>query len=333
MTFLGADTDQVRDHGERIRSGGRRLEELIQAVDGTVRSVEWIGADADAFLQLWESQVRNRGAEACERLEQRAVLLEEEADGQDTCSDDGSSGGSGERGGGGGRTPWDVFGEWLEDYEPKESDGFFGDLLGGPESGMLGNIAWNSLGAGVDVTSMIPGIGLPGTIAGLAMDIPSIGIGMYDMAQSFQDGELFGTMDGAVTAGINTLDTAAGILSVIPYTAPVGEVAGIFTSGADALWSGATVAAQLDAINGGDHGGSTSRFLLEQAGVDTGALDYADDLFGRGSEAVRDAVPIIDPMIDSSQLAVEAIIPQGAQQMIEGGATVVNDALDSVLPW
>jgi hypothetical protein len=214
-----------------------------------------------------------------------------------------------------------------------ESDGFFGDLLGGPESGMLGNIAWNSLGAGVDVVSMIPGLGLPATIAGLAMDIPSIGIGLYDMAQSFQDGDLFGTIDGGLTAGINTLDAAAGILSVIPVTAPAGEIAGIFTSGLDALWSGATVAAQLDAINGGDHGGSTSRFLLEQIGVDSGLLDTADSIFGQGTEFVRDQLPVLDPMIDSSQLLVESVIPQGAQQVIENGATVVNDVIDDLLPW
>ena len=38
-------------------------------------------------------------------------------------------------------------------------------------------------------------------------------------------------------------------------------------------------------------------------------------------------------MIDSSQLLVESVIPQGAQQAIESGATVVNDVIDDLLPW
>jgi hypothetical protein len=257
-------------------------------------------------------------------LEERGRRLDQDAEEQDEASGGGD---------GGDATPWERFLRSLQGEGHMESDGFFGDLLGGPESGMLGNIAWNSLGAGVDVVSMIPGLGLPATIAGLAMDIPSIGIGLYDMAQSFQDGDLFGTIDGGLTAGINTLDAAAGILSVIPVTAPAGEIAGIFTSGLDALWSGATVAAQLDAINGGDHGGSTSRFLLEQIGVDSGLLDTADSIFGQGTEFVRDQLPFLDPMIDSSQLLVESVIPQGAQQVIENGATVVNDVIDDLLPW
>lgn len=332
MLQLGADTEQLRGHGTATSQGAVRLEDLLDALDGAVRAVQWVGPDAEAFLQRWDSEARAQGRDACESMRARAALLEEEAEEQDSCSSVEGSGGNGDDGGGD-STPWERFVKSVNGDGHMESDGFFGDLLGGPESGMLGNIAWNSLSAGVDVTSMIPGIGLPGTIVGLTMDIPSIGIGMYDMAQSFQDGELFGTVDGAVTAGLNTLDTAAGILSVIPYTAPAGEVAGIFTSGLDALWSGATVAAQLDAINGGDHGGSTSRFLLEQIGVDSGLLDSADDLFGAGTEMLRDTVPFIDPMIDASQLAVESIIPQGAQQVIEGGATIVNDVLDSVLPW
>jgi hypothetical protein len=324
VTFYGADTDQLRDQGGRTTTSADRLTELLSGLSALVSSVEWVGPDADAFRQRWEAEVRSTADRAATMLEERGRRLDQDAEEQDEASGGGD---------GGDATPWERFLRSLQGEGHMESDGFFGDLLGGPESGMLGNIAWNSLGAGVDVVSMIPGLGLPATIAGLAMDIPSIGIGLYDMAQSFQDGDLFGTIDGGLTAGINTLDAAAGILSVIPVTAPAGEIAGIFTSGLDALWSGATVAAQLDAINGGDHGGSTSRFLLEQIGVDSGLLDTADSIFGQGTEFVRDQLPFLDPMIDSSQLLVESVIPQGAQQVIENGATVVNDVIDDLLPW
>ena len=41
-------------------------------------------------------------------------------------------------------------------------------------------------------------------------------------------------------------------------------------------------------------------------GTDT-VLGGAEDLFSDGSEAIRDAVPILDPIIDMPQRGVEAV--------------------------
>lgn len=349
MVFLGADTEQLRDFGTVTRGGARRLEELLQLLDETVRAVEWTGPDAEDFLQLWEGQVRSRGRGACERLDQRAALLEEEADEQDICSDDGS--GEGGPGGGGerGESPWDVFQNWLEDYEAKESDGFFGDLLGGPEAGYWGNLGWSGVSIAGDIAGLVPE---PTGVAagfGLAIDAMSVGIGLYDAAQSFQDGDPFGTFDGLVTAGINTLDIPAGVLSMVPYPPVklVGEGLGIATGSLDMAWSALTAQAQISAIAGGPGDGSTSRYLMEMPGwaVEqmTGSTILSDatssvtgvmeDGFSWGSETIRDAVPIIDPIIDMPQYVVENVIPSGGQDWIEGTATDANEWIRDRMPW
>ncbi|WP_394214196.1 hypothetical protein [Brachybacterium vulturis] len=338
MAFLGADTGQLRDQGTTTRDGARRLEELCEALDGAVRAIEWTGPDADDFRRLWEGQVRSRGRGACEQLDQRAVRLEEEADEQDTCSDDGS----GESGSGGwaepGGSPWDSFQDWLEHYEAKESDGFFGDLLGGPEAGYWGNLGWS-------------GASITGDIAGLVPEPTGVaaGIGLYDAAQSFQDGDPFGAFDGLVTAGINILDIPAGALSVVPYPPAklVGEGVGIATGSLDMAWSAITAQAQISAIAGGPGDGSASRFMMEMPGWGleqmTGNTVLSDatrsgaggveEGFGWGSETIRDAVPTIDPILDLPQHVVENVIPSGGQDWIEGTATDANEWIRDRMPW
>lgn len=331
MSFLGADTDQLRDLAGSTKNGAGRIEDLVASLDGTVQGVTWVGPDADAFRERWNGMVLALVRDAVERLAERSRVLEENAEDQDSTSgDDGGSGGSSGDGDG---SIWDAIQQWLEDYEPQESDGFFGDLLGGPESGLLGNLAWNTASAGMDLFGIFGGT--PGTIAGLPMDVASMGIGLYDAMQSFQDGELYGTADGLITYGINAADTTFGVLSLVPFP-PVmaaGEIGGAVTGTLDTLWSGATALAQLDAISGGDSGGSTSRYLLDAVGVPTDVLDGAEGLFADGSAWIRDQVPVIDPIIDGSQNLVENIIPDDAQGAIEGWAEGANDWIDDKLPW
>lgn len=349
MVFLGADTEQLRDHSTVTRGGARRLEELIQRLEQTVRGIEWTGSDAEAFRALWEGQVRSVGRGACERLERRAALLEEEADEQDVCSDEGSGegapGGGGERGG----TPWEVFENWLEDYEAKESDGFFGDLLGGPEAGYWGNLGWSGVSIAGDIAGLVPEPTGVAAGIGLAVDAMSAGIGLYDAAQSFQDGDPFGTVDGLVTAGINLLDIPAGALSMVPYPPVklVGEGLGIATGSLDMAWSAITAQAQISAIAGGPGDGSASRYLMEMPGwaieqatgstVVSDATDsvtgLAEDGFSWGSETIREAVPVIDPIIDMPQHVVENVIPSGGQDVIEDAATDVNEWIRDRMPW
>ncbi|MGP9539661.1 hypothetical protein ACT3SP_16795 [Brachybacterium sp. AOP43-C2-M15] len=318
-------------------------------LDGTVRAIEWVGPDADAFRQRWDGEVRSLGQESCERLERRAALLEEEAEEQDTCSGDGEGGSDPGSRGGQGSSPWDDFQGWLEGYEAKESDGFFGDLLGGPEAGYWGNLGWSGVSIAGDIAGLVPE---PTGVAagfGLAIDAMSAGIGLYDAAQSFQDGDPFGTFDGLVTAGVNLLDIPAGVLSMVPapHVKVVGEGLGAVTGSLDIAWSALTAQAQMSAIAGGPGDGSTSRYMLEMPGWlleqttgnsmlsdATGAVTGAvEDGFGWGSETIRDAVPIIDPIIDAPQHVVENIIPSGAQDWIEGTATDANEWIRDRMPW
>lgn len=43
MTFLGADTDQLRTHGERCTTAAGRLGELASSLPATVHGVRWAG--------------------------------------------------------------------------------------------------------------------------------------------------------------------------------------------------------------------------------------------------------------------------------------------------
>lgn len=349
MGFFGADTDQVRGYGGVIREKVARLDELTDSLDVAVRSVTWVGPDADDFLRRWEGEVQPGAREVCDRLRRRAFVLDEEADQQDACSDD-ESGGSNP----GGRdqgidSPWETIQDWLDSYSALESDGFFGDLLGGPEAGYWGNLGWSGVSIAGDIAGLVPEPTGVAAGVGLAIDVMSAGIGLYDAAQSFQDGDPFGTFDGLVTAGINLLDVPAGALSMVPepHVKLVGEGLGLITGTLDIGWSALTAQAQISAIAGGPGEGSTSRFLLEMPGWalerTTGNTALSDatatvtgimeDGFGWGSESVRDALPIIDPVLDLPQRVVENVLPTRVQELIEGTASGGNDWIRDRMPW
>ena len=93
----------------------------------------------------------------------------------------------------------------------------------------------------------------------------------------------------------------------------------IATGALDIGWNALTVATAHNPDSIG--GGSPTRALLEmpghtveqltgwsglREGTDT-VLGGAEDLFSDGSEAIRDAVPILDPIIDMPQRGVEAV--------------------------
>lgn len=344
MRFFGAETEHLREHGATTREAGRRLDGLITQLDVAVRSAEWTGGDAEAFRQRWEAGVLSRTRSTCEQLDDKAAQLDQEAEEQDTCSSAGSQGPGGTGGSHGGPVK-----QWLDSYQAKESDGFFGDLLGGPEAGYWGNLGWSGVSIAGDIAGLVPE---PSGVAagfGLAIDAASAGIGLYDAAQAFQDGDPFGTFDGLVTAGVNLLDIPAGVLSMVPvpHVKAVGEALGIATGSLDIAWSTLTAEAQASAIAGGPGGGSTSRFMLEMPGwaleqatgnsalseATESVTSFAEDGFGRASQAIRDAVPIIDPMIDAPQHVVENAVPSAAQDWVEGTASDANEWIRDRMPW
>ncbi|GAA4525382.1 hypothetical protein GCM10023160_18330 [Brachybacterium paraconglomeratum] len=358
MNFWGADTAQLRQHGSALRSGGQQLDELISTLTTAVNGTEWVGADAEEFRHAFRTLCSTRITPAGDVLASLAKECEEHAEGQDDASESegGSSGGTGGGGSGGGvpQNPLDILIRALRDYEPLESDGFWGDLLGGPEAGYWGNLAWNSVGILADLAGLIPEPTGVGAAISLANDIPSAAIGYYDALQSFQDGDYFGTADGLITGGINTLDIGFGVLSLVPPIPPVGlaltaigEVGGVVTGSLDMGWSALSAAAQVSAITGGPGGGSTTRFLatapawaLEEITGIPAYTDFAapitdgiDDVYSQATTAVRDAVPIIDPLIDVSQRPLEWASTQWPVSLAEDGATAVNDWIRDRVPW
>src|SRR5699024_7702193 len=208
MNFWGADTDQLREHGTAVSSGARRIEELIVTLSSTVESVQWIGPDADEFRSSFQVMCGERVDPATSRLFSLAKECEQHSEEQDSASEDGGSGGNqgneGDRGDGGQSdplNPLEAIRKALEDYDPLESDGFWGGLLGGPEAGYWGNLIWNAASIGGDIAGIfVEPTGAAAAIS-LAMDIPGAAIGYYDALQSFQDGDYYGTLDGLVTGG------------------------------------------------------------------------------------------------------------------------------------
>lgn len=98
---------------------------------------------------------------ATSRLFSLAKECEQHSEEQDSASEDGGSGGNqgneGDRGDGGQSdplNPLEAIRKALEDYDPLESDGFWGDLLGGPEAGYWGNLIWNAASIGGDIAGI-----------------------------------------------------------------------------------------------------------------------------------------------------------------------------------
>lgn len=355
MNFWGADPAQLRQHGTVLRSGGQRLNELIADLTSAVNGVEWAGGDAEEFRDAFGALCSGRVEPAAAALASLAKECDGHADEQDDASA-GEGGDPGPSGSGGGnqQSPLDFLIETLKNYVPLESDGFWGDLLGGPEAGYWGNLAWSAGGFVADGAGMIPELGSAGAIISLANDIPSAAIGYYDALQSFQDGDYYGTADGLITGGINTLDAGFGALSLVPPVPPVGlalkgigEVGGIFTGVLDMGWSAATGAAQISAIAGGPGGGSTTEFLstapywaLEEITGIPAYTEFAepitngiDGVYSDVTSAVRDAVPVIDPLIDVSQRPLEWASEQHPLDHAEDAAATVNDWIRDRVPW
>lgn len=327
-----------------VRSSGRRIEELFVTLSATVENVQWTGPDADEFRSAFQVMRRERVDPAGSLLSHLAKECEEHSEEQDAASEDEGTGGSG--GQSDPSNPLDAIRTALEEYDPLESDGFWGDLLGGPEAGYWGNLIWNAASIGGDVAGIaVEPTGAAAAIS-LAMDIPGAAMGYYNALQSFQDGDYYGTLDGLVTGGINTLDSGFALLSMVPPVPPVGtvikgvgEVGGIVTGSLDMAWSAATVAAQGSAIAGGPGGGSTSKFLmtapywaLEKATGIPAYTEFAEpitnginDVYSDVTSSIREAVPVIDPLIDVSQRPLEAISETPLVAPVEEGATAVNE--------
>lgn len=86
MTFLGADTDQLRSTARSVADGAQRLEETLTTLGPLVRGVEWTGPDAEEFRTRFDD-AHHRCSETAQTLSERGARLEREAEEQDETSD------------------------------------------------------------------------------------------------------------------------------------------------------------------------------------------------------------------------------------------------------
>ncbi len=92
MSFQGMDTEQVTGQSEALARAAQRLEGLLGELDGSVRSVAWVGPDADAFREQWGSTRREGESLVMPGLEDRSRDLQQHVEEQDRASEDGDGG-------------------------------------------------------------------------------------------------------------------------------------------------------------------------------------------------------------------------------------------------
>ncbi|WME24605.1 hypothetical protein [Brachybacterium sp. GU-2] len=205
----------------------------MESLDSVVHTASWSGPDAEHFRSQWRSLISGEARSVCNSLRRRSEEADREADEQDDASE-GEGSGSGLPWGPL-PMPWDGVLRSFKEDTSQESDGFFGDLLGGPESGYWGSLLWNVRSMRGDLLGFVPDPTGLTNIAQLPDDLADMAMGCYDASQSFQDGDFFGTMDGVITAGINGLDATFNVIGALPTppTKVVGEIGGMITGGMD----------------------------------------------------------------------------------------------------
>jgi uncharacterized protein YukE len=107
MSFVGMETDQGRDHAQRLRTAGQRMDEVCTTLDSEIRAstTSWIGPDAEGFRGRWSAGTAPLLRQLVDELQRCAATLERDADQQDeaSASDTAGQGAGGEVGPDGGR--------------------------------------------------------------------------------------------------------------------------------------------------------------------------------------------------------------------------------------
>lgn len=93
--LLGMDTAAGLAASTELDAGSQRIVELAVALDGALRSFEWVGTDADRSLSTWESQSRPDLDASARALAAMALLLRQEAQAQDEASGEGATSAAG----------------------------------------------------------------------------------------------------------------------------------------------------------------------------------------------------------------------------------------------
>ncbi|MCT2176680.1 hypothetical protein M3F63_03205 [Brachybacterium muris] len=87
MTFYGADTDQLRDFGTRMRMGMLALQNRQMEITQAVMSVTWEGPDAEDFRNRVITEIHPKIDQSRDDLARRADEVFDHASQQDDASD------------------------------------------------------------------------------------------------------------------------------------------------------------------------------------------------------------------------------------------------------
>ena len=64
MAIWGADVDQLRQLGNKLKAGAENIEQQRSQLKGALDGTDWKGPDADKFRGAWDSQHASNLAEA-----------------------------------------------------------------------------------------------------------------------------------------------------------------------------------------------------------------------------------------------------------------------------
>ncbi|GAA1850167.1 hypothetical protein [Myceligenerans crystallogenes] len=109
--MYGADIEALRQLADQIARGGEALEGVVGIVESAMPTPEqWNGFDAEGFREEWSGTHAPAITTTAQALAEVAMKVRENADAQESTSEDtgglGSGGGSGGGGGGGGGGSW-----------------------------------------------------------------------------------------------------------------------------------------------------------------------------------------------------------------------------------
>ncbi|WP_138774498.1 WXG100 family type VII secretion target [Brachybacterium timonense] len=315
--FMGADTEQLRNHAELLRDRATAISDLRGRLEPLVMNAEiWVGPDADTFRDTWMSRTAAELQERADRITQWGADLDTQAEEQDDASAEGGSIFGGVQGSGEGqaKSPWDI----LKDLAGGAL-GVYNKLQGLFNKGKK---AWdfiNMLRKGADIGDLLKKAFDPGkAFSGLAGKLA----GMLGIPTGFGNKNFFGWVDD-LAAKSSFLTKAAPMLGkALPVVDVLfgghqmidsiknGDTFHAITGGAQALGGGLMIAG--GALSSTGVGAVVGGPLLAAGAVVSGAGALAD--VGKMAYDNWDSIS-----------STASNVWNGAGDMVSGAASTVAD--------
>lgn len=315
--FMGADTEQLRNHAELLRDRATAISDLRGRLEPLVMNAEiWVGPDADTFRDTWMSRTAAELQDKADRITQWGADLDTQAEEQDDASAEGGSIFGGVQGSGEGqaKSPWDI----LKDLAGGAL-GVYNKLQGLFNKGKK---AWdfiNMLRKGADIGDLLKKAFDPGkAFSGLAGKLA----GMLGIPTGFGNKNFFGWVDD-LAAKSSFLTKAAPMLGkALPVVDVLfgghqmidsiknGDTFHAITGGAQALGGGLMIAG--GALSSTGVGAVVGGPLLAAGAVVSGAGALAD--VGKMAYDNWDSIS-----------STASNVWNGAGDMVSGAASTVAD--------